>query len=49
MTREEVVAKATDLITPVIGAKKCAALVEKIFAIESVKNIRELRPVLQRS
>jgi 2-methylcitrate dehydratase PrpD len=49
MTREEVVAKATDLITPVIGAKKCAALVEKIFAIESVKNIRELRPILQRS
>jgi 2-methylcitrate dehydratase PrpD len=49
MTREEVVAKATDLITPVIGAKKCAALVEKIFAIESVKNIRELRPALQRS
>jgi 2-methylcitrate dehydratase PrpD len=49
MTREEVVAKATDLITPVIGAKKCAGLVEKIFALESVENIRELRPLLQRS
>ncbi len=48
MTRDEVVAKASDLITPVVGAKKCAALIEKILAIESVKDIRELRPALQR-
>jgi len=49
MTREEVIAKASDLITPILGAKKCAALVAKIFALESVKDIRELRPLLQRS
>lgn len=49
MTREDVIAKATDLMTPVLGAATCAKLVEKIFAIESVKNVRELRPLLQKS
>jgi hypothetical protein len=49
MTREEVVAKARDLMTPVLGAAKCAGLIDKIFALESVKNVRELRPLLQRA
>ena len=48
MTREEVVAKARDLITPVMGASKSAKLIETVLAIESVKNIRELRPLLQK-
>src|SRR5712692_3378925 len=48
MTREEVVAKARDLITPVLGASASAALIEKVLAIESLKDIRELRSVLQR-
>jgi len=47
MPREEVVAKARDLIAPVLGAETAASLIEKIFNLESVKNIRELRPVLQ--
>jgi 2-methylcitrate dehydratase PrpD len=49
MTREEVVAKARDLITPVLGASTCAALIEKVLTLESVKDVRELRPALQRS
>ena len=49
MTREEVVAKARDLITPVLGAATCSALIEKVLGIEGVKDVRELRPVLQRS
>ncbi|HWO29728.1 MAG TPA: hypothetical protein VNO32_13115, partial [Candidatus Acidoferrum sp.] len=48
MTRDEVVAKASDLITPVVGVRKSTALIQKILALESVKDIRELRPVLQR-
>jgi 2-methylcitrate dehydratase PrpD len=48
MTREEVVAKARDLISPVLGSTACAALVEKVLALENVKDVRELRPVLQR-
>lgn len=49
MTREEVIAKASDLITPVLGAAKCSSLIERVFHLESVSDIRELRPLLQRS
>ena len=49
MTRDEVIAKAFDLITPVLGAAKCTSLIEKVFHLESVSDIRELRPLLQRS
>jgi 2-methylcitrate dehydratase PrpD len=48
MTRQEVVDKARDLITPVLGATTCTSLIERILAIESVGDIRELRPLLQR-
>jgi 2-methylcitrate dehydratase PrpD len=48
MTREEIIAKARDLITPVVGAAKCQALIDRVFALESVRNITELRPLLQR-
>jgi 2-methylcitrate dehydratase PrpD len=47
MTHEEVVAKAKDLIAPILGAATCDKLVEKIMAIETVKDMRELRPLLQ--
>jgi 2-methylcitrate dehydratase PrpD len=49
MTREEVVEKARDLIGPVLGAGTCSALTEKVLTIESLKDIRELRSLLQRS
>jgi 2-methylcitrate dehydratase PrpD len=49
MSREEVIAKARDLIVPVLGAKKCDTLIEKLLALETVKDVRELRPLLQRS
>src|SRR3989475_428869 len=48
MPREEVVAKARDLISPVLGATASAALIEKVLAIENVKDVRELRPALRR-
>jgi 2-methylcitrate dehydratase PrpD len=47
MTRAEVVAKARDLMTPVLGAKVCSALIERVLGLDSVKDIRELRPLLQ--
>ena len=47
MTRDEILAKARDLITPVLGAGKCSALLLKIFDLENVSDIRELRPLLQ--
>ena len=47
MTRDEIVAKARDLISPILGEAKCANLIEKMLNLERVKNIRELRPLLQ--
>ena len=49
MPRDEVVAKCRDLITPVVGAAQCNSLIEKILALDNVKNVRELRPLLQRT
>jgi hypothetical protein len=49
MTRDEVAAKARDLIAPVLGATQSASLIEKVLALETIKDIRDLRPLLQRS
>jgi 2-methylcitrate dehydratase PrpD len=49
MTREEVVAKARDLMAPVLGAATAGKLIDKVLALESAKDIRELRPLLQRA
>jgi len=49
MTRDEVIAKARDLIAPVLGAPKCTNLIGKVFELESVNNIRDFRPLLQLS
>ena len=47
MTRDEVVAKARELMTPVLGAATCSSLIERVLALDNVKDIRELRPLLQ--
>jgi len=47
MSQDEVVAKARDLVTPVLGADTCAKLIEKIFGLDRVRDVRELRPLLQ--
>jgi len=49
MTRDEVLAKARDLICPVLGVAKCSSLLQKIFDLESVSDICTLRPLLQLS
>jgi 2-methylcitrate dehydratase PrpD len=48
MTRDEVAAKARDLIDPVLGKQSGARLVEKVYALEQVRDITELRPLLQK-
>lgn len=47
MTRDEVVAKARELMAPVLGAATCSSLIERVFALDNVKDVRELRPLLK--
>jgi 2-methylcitrate dehydratase PrpD len=47
MTQTEVVNKCRDLIAPILGAKKTSRLIDTVFAIEAVTDIRKLRPLLQ--
>jgi 2-methylcitrate dehydratase PrpD len=49
MTRDEVVAKARGLMTPVLGTAISTKLIDRLLDINSVKDIRELRPLLQRA
>src|SRR5437867_9433326 len=48
MSREEVIAKARDLMNPVLGTNTTTKLIDTIFNLESIKNVRDLRPMLQR-
>jgi 2-methylcitrate dehydratase PrpD len=48
MTRGEVVAKCRDLMAPVLGAARSAKLIEQVMGIEGLKNVRDLRPLLQK-
>jgi 2-methylcitrate dehydratase PrpD len=47
MSRDEILAKARDLVAPVFGGEKCNALIDTVFKLEEVRDIRELRPLLQ--
>jgi hypothetical protein len=49
MTTDEVVTKARDLIAPILGAAQCASLIGRVLNVDQVKDIRELRPLLQRA
>jgi hypothetical protein len=43
-----VIAKARDLMAPILGREKSDRLIETVFAIETVTDVRNLRPLLQR-
>ena len=47
MTRAEVDAKAADLMTPVLGAKRARDLIDAVWEIETVADVRGLRPLLR--
>jgi 2-methylcitrate dehydratase PrpD len=49
MSREEVVAKARDLIVPVLGQQTFDKLVARVFDLERLRSVRELRPLIQRA
>ena len=47
LTREQVIEKARDLMTPVIGATSSSRLIDRVLELEKIKDIHELRPLLQ--
>ena len=47
MSRAEVIDKARDLTTPVLGRETSMRLIETVYKIESVADIRTLRPLFQ--
>jgi len=49
MTRAEVIDKARDLIAPVLGREQSERLIEAVFAIETLPDVRNLRPLLRRA
>jgi 2-methylcitrate dehydratase PrpD len=48
MSRAEVIEKSRDLTAPILGREKSQRLIETVYSIEAVTNIRSLRPLLQR-
>ena len=49
MPRDEVIAKARDLLMPVLGAERCEKLIHATLNLENSKSVRDLRPLLQRT
>jgi 2-methylcitrate dehydratase PrpD len=49
MTRDEVIAKARDLVVPVLGGPTFQKLSDTVFGLENLKNVNELRRLLQKT
>jgi hypothetical protein len=49
MSRAQVVEKSRELMTPVLGASNTGKLIERMLDFENLRNVRELRSLLQRS
>jgi len=49
MTRDQLVAKCRDLMTPVLGAAPARRLIDRVLELEKTRDIRELRPFVQRT
>jgi 2-methylcitrate dehydratase PrpD len=47
MSRAEVATKGQELMAPILGADRSAKLVEQVFNLERVTDLRTLRPLLQ--
>ena len=48
MTSDEVKAKARELILPALGESSTSRLIDQVFTLEKIKDIRELRASLQK-
>lgn len=48
MSRTEVIDKARDLMVPVTGRERTERLIDTVFAVENLTDVRSLQPLLQR-
>ncbi|HAT35257.1 MAG TPA: MmgE/PrpD family protein, partial [Rhodospirillaceae bacterium] len=46
MTRQEVDDKAFELMAPILGQENTRTLIDKVWALETVENVRDLRPLM---
>jgi hypothetical protein len=46
MPRAEVAAKARDLLRPVLGNRRTEGLIDAVWRIERLRDVRALRPLL---
>jgi hypothetical protein len=49
MNEKEVIAKASDLMAPILGMKQSNNLINTVLNIESLKNITSLSKLLQKN
>jgi 2-methylcitrate dehydratase PrpD len=49
MSRDEVVTKARDLVGPVLGSRTAERLIGAVLALDSLTELRSLRPLLQKA
>jgi hypothetical protein len=49
MSRAEIVDKARDLIAPVLGLARATALIDALLALDTLGDLKSLRPLLQRT
>ena len=49
MPREEIIEKCQELIAPFLGPAKCKRLIDDVFSLERLADVRGLRPSLQRT
>ncbi len=49
MTRDEVIGKSRDLMAVFLGGSQTDRLIDQVMQLETLKDIRELQPLLQRS
>jgi 2-methylcitrate dehydratase PrpD len=47
MTTQEIEDKARDLVAPIIGAERAGTLIDAVRSTETIRSMRELRPLLQ--
>jgi len=46
MPRGEVAAKSRDLLLPIIGPRRTERLIDTVWNIEGLRDVRKLRPLL---